>query len=102
MNGRCARCHRKARPSHTATNADLCHRANSPECHLAERAYDRAAKDVSTMLRVVVNAACYDPDDDVLDSMGIFEFARAIRFLASIGRVRIESEDGACVVGRWA
>jgi len=98
---RCLRCHRKKHVAQRPTSPDLCHRADSLECQTAARAYNRGASSVHSLVRQVVNDTCYDPDDGDLDSMGVGSYAAAIRYLASIGRVRIEIDRGTIVTGRW-
>lgn len=102
MSERCPKCRRKKLAAAKATNPDLCHRLGSHDCLAAERGYVRGIRDASVHLRAVINDVAYDSDENTIDSMGISVVANGLRFLAAHGRVRIELDHGADVVGRWA
>lgn len=105
MSERCEKCQRKKRRSAKAEHPDICHLTASSECLAAAggftRGHVRGAREPSSHLRNVIHDSCYDGDEDTIDSLGVNSFANAMRFLAASGRIRIEADSGAFVVGRW-
>lgn len=102
MAERCPRCHRKKFTAGRASNPDLCHRTASSECEAARQAHARCLATTNCILRGVVDEICRDDGDDLVDSIGVEAFAKAMRHLAKSGVLRIERDHGSDVVGRWS
>lgn len=103
---RCEKCGRKSRRSMYAEDANICHKADGPECQAAavgfKRGHASGRREASTHLRSVINEVCYDSSDDTVDSVGVVVVANAIRFLAASGRIVLVEDEGSRVVGRWS
>ena len=68
-------------------------------CEAQAKEIARLKEDYADLAESMIRNTCTNNEN--VDSMAISTYAAAIRFLASIGCIKIEHECGRRVIGRW-